>query len=75
MVEVMYDGTNFQLTSIPQTIKNNDITQLTSVTNLPFKSAPVGADQLITSDSENGGVNKRVSMSTLLGDIGGNGSD
>jgi hypothetical protein len=62
----MYDGTNFQLTSIPQTIKNNDITQLTSVTNLPLKSTPVGADTILIGDSEAGGMNKEVSVSSLI---------
>ena len=68
MVEVLYDGTNFQLTSIPQTIKNNDITQLTSVTNLPLKSVPVGTDRILISDDEAGGVNKSVSITSLIGE-------
>lgn len=66
MVEVMYDGTNFQLTSIPQTIKNNDITQLTSVNLLASKTTPVGADQLILSDSEAGGANKKIPLSSIV---------
>lgn len=62
MVEIMYDGTNFQLTSIPQTIKNNDVTQLTSVNNLTAKTTPVSADKLMIADSEASFVNKNITV-------------
>ena len=65
MVEVMYDGTNFQLTSIPQTIKNNDVTQLTSVNLLTAKTKPHPNDFLLLSDSESGFVNKKVILSAI----------
>ena len=65
MVEVMYDGTNFQLTSIPQTIKNNDVTQLTSVNNLTNKATPVDADLLLLGDSAASFVNKKVTVQSI----------
>lgn len=61
----MYDGTNFQLTSIPQTIKNNDVTQLTSLNNLTGKTTPVGGDYLIIADSEASYVNKKVTIDSI----------
>ena len=65
MVEVLYDGTNFQLTSIPQTIKNNDVTQLTSVNNLTTKANPVWADLLLLWDSAASFANKKIFISDI----------
>lgn len=65
MVEIMYDGTNFQLTSIPQTIKNNDVTQLTSLNLLTDKVAPKRSDKTIIADSEASFVNKDITLGSI----------
>jgi len=65
MVEIMYDGTNFQLTSIPQTIKDNDVTQLTSVNLLTDKAIPKRADKTIIADSDASFVNKDITLGSI----------
>lgn len=45
-----------------------------NITGLPSKTTPVGADQLIISDSQSGWTNKRIDIASLLSPFG-NGSD
>lgn len=74
-VETYLTGTTTQVIGFDGAGKPIAVTPTVDITGLTSKTTPIGADQLIISDSEAGGVNKRVSMSTLMGDFGGTGSD
>ena len=40
------------------------------IAGLPSKTTPVGADQLLLSDSEAGGVNKKIDVASLFSPFG-----
>ena len=74
-VETYLTGTTTQVIGFDGAGKPVAVTPSVDIGGLPSKDTPVGADQLLLSDSEAGGVNKKIDIKTLMQDIGGNGSD
>ena len=70
-VETYLTGTTTQVIGFDGAGKPVAVTPSVDIGELPSKTTPVGADQLLLSDSEAGGVNKKIDIKTLVQDIGG----
>lgn len=68
--EVLITGTVWQQIGFDASNNPVAITPTVDIAGLTSKTTPIGADQLIISDSEAGGVNKKIDVASLFSPFG-----